>query len=863
MKPFLFLLFLWPFAAMAQLSDHFDDGNLTQNPAWNGTLNRFIVNTQNQLQLHDSMTDTAWISTPFPKGSSTEWQVWVKAAFSPSSHNFIRIWLAADRVDLTKPSQGFFLQLGEAGNKDAVELFRKTGDSTVSVCRGTEGAVAKPFVARFKVIRDTLGHWQLFADYSGGEDFRPEASGKDTHYGHLIYFGLYCRYTKSNANKILFDDVYAGPLQVDTIPPTVDSLTVTNDSTLILYFSESVDSLSAVDTGHYRLTPEAGILQKVKLSADAKKATLLFSRKFLQYQSYKLTVAGIKDRAGNTSETKSISFVFVRPQQNDVVFNEIMADPTPAVGLPAYEYLELYNRAPVSMNLTGWHLTMGKNTQIFGKVILPAGGYLIVCKAEAEASFASFGQVYGFRSFSLTNSGETLRLTDAGGKTIASIAYDESWYRDAEKSKGGWSLEQINPENICSGAGNWKASVDHRGGTPGVQNSVYNARIIAPGITGLQVVDKFSIKLLFSQKMDTTEISNSSFYTVLSGGLETASAVVRPDNPAVVTLRFNYAMDTGTIYRIRVAKALQNCTGEPMMADTTLRFGLPQTVQNKDVVINEVLFYPWEGGADYVELYNRSSKIIDLSSLILGTVKRVPPNPPDSLFYDLSYGQKLLFPGDFLVLTSSPQKVKAQYVIRNPHAFLQVNPFPGLKKDSGSVLLYRQLHRIDAFDYSEKMQYPLLKYTQGVALERVSADGKTNDRNNWHSAASDAGFGTPGYRNSQSAWVSPDSLQGKITITPEIFSPDNDGYQDVLHIFYHFELPDNTLTIHVFDASGHLVRNLVNNAYVGTGGEVSWDGLEEDGTKAPAGIYVFYIRVFDEKGHVRQFKKTAVLATKF
>ena len=399
------------------------------------------------------------------------------------------------------------------------------------------------------------------------------------------------------------------------------------------------------------------------------------------------------------------------------------------------------------------------------------------------------------------------------------------------------------------------------GGTPGKQNSVFDTKVVMPKISALQIPDDHTIELSFTQKMDTNQLVSPDFFTVSPDMGQIEKSEVSADHRRVSQM-FGEAFDTATIYTLTVSGNLQNCMGKSMAGDTSVRFGLPQRVESGDVVINEVLFYPLTGGVDYVELYNRSHKTIDLSSLLLGSVKKSPPNPPDSLFYNLTFDQVLLLPDDYVLLTSSPEKVKAQYATKNPHAFLRVVPFPAFNKNEGSVLLFRQIWKIDAFDYSEKMQYPLLNYTQGVALERVSANGETNDPNNWHSAAESVGFGTPGYRNSQSVSVSPDSIRGEIDVDPEIFSPDNDGYQDILHIKYKFETSGNTMTITIFDASGQLIRRLVNNEYVGTNGVILWDGLKDDGTKALVGIYVLYIKVFDQNGKVMRFKKIAVLASK-
>jgi len=49
---------------------------------------------------------------------------------------------------------------------------------------------------------------------------------------------------------------------------------------------------------------------------------------------------------------------------------------------------------------------------------------------------------------------------------------------------------------------------------------------------------------------------------------------------------------------------------------------------------------------------------------------------------------------------------------------------------------------------------------------------------------------------------------------------------------------------------------------LGVEGAVNWDGIQDDNSKAPIGIYIFYVQVYDLNGNVKKYKKTGVLATK-
>ncbi|MBR4738384.1 MAG: gliding motility-associated C-terminal domain-containing protein [Bacteroidales bacterium] len=158
------------------------------------------------------------------------------------------------------------------------------------------------------------------------------------------------------------------------------------------------------------------------------------------------------------------------------------------------------------------------------------------------------------------------------------------------------------------------------------------------------------------------------------------------------------------------------------------------------------------------------------------------------------------------------------------------------------------------------MHSRLLRDKAGVSLERRSFDRPTNEASNWFSAASTAGYGTPGYANSQSMKYLAE--EGNFEFSSTLVSPDGDDYQDQLEITY--QLDDGSLAarIEIYDARGRLVRHLLNNALLGTHGTLVWDGLGENNTQLPLGQYVVQITLYDTTGTRQSIRRGIALVAR-
>lgn len=847
----------------SQTSDDFEDGNFTANPAWTGTQNLFIVNSDYQLQLNDVEGNTAYLSTTTSIIDNTEWRIWVKLNFSPSANNNARFYIVSDNENPELPLNGYFLQFGEAGSDDAIELFRQDGIELTSVCRGNDGAISSSFETGVKITRTDGGLWKLYVDENGGIDYQLQSEGTDNTYTTTSFIDISCKYTSSNSSKMYFDNVYAGSIIIDNDPPILLSAIADSDTTISLVFNEYLNEESVAIVSNYSVNMSIGNpVNAYRDDEDGTIAHLTFSQKFTSGNNYTISVSGVKDLAENIMEPTQKEFIYYQPQPYDVVINEIMADPSPTVGLPDYEYLELYNTTSSPIDLDGWKLFIGSTEKEFDHKTIEPDSFLIVAKEIAFPELYQYGSFYGFSSFSLTNSGQTLELISKQGITISMITYSNIWYNNPEKEDGGWSIEQKNAKNVCSGSENWSASINPEGGTPGSTNSIANNMILLPEVKQITIADENILHITFNQNMNEESILNQLAYTV-NGDIGNPKYVyTMVDEPQKAELYFENKFHTGLTYELTISKTIMNCMQLAMYADTIINFGIPETVMWNDIVINELLFNPWTNGEDYIEIYNRSAKICDLSELVIGSIKISPPNPPDTSYYNIVDDQFLFIPKTYMVLSISPDAVKDQYFTSNLNGFIRMEKMPSLNNDNGFIFIQnKQNITLDSLHYSEDMQFPMLNYFDGVALERINPDAASNDNNNWHSAAESVGFGTPAYQNSQ--YVSTiDIVSDEITIAPEIFSPDNDGYDDVINIKYKFDKPGYIMSVEIYNSNGYPIRKLINNEYLGTEGSISWDGINDNNSKAPTGIYIFYITVYDTDGNVKKHKKTGVLAVK-
>ncbi len=549
--------------------------------------------------------------------------------------------------------------------------------------------------------------------------------------------------------------------------------------------------------------------------------------------------------------------------ENDIVINEIMADPSPSIALPEWEYIELYNASVSAININKWKLILGKKELSFNEnIIIQSDEYLILCHNDAIDDLSIFGKCYGFSSFQITNSRSNITLIDENGNLIASINFDISWHSTTYKKDGGWSLEQIDAFNPCAGKKNWGSSNNNKGGTPGETNSIANENVIAPKLDHINPCSANEIEVFFNQNMNPEDLQNIDNYLIPELNLYPEKAETIQYKNDYVKLSFDYIFEEGELYTLNINN-VTNCKDIPPENEIEIIFGMPSSVSRNDIVINEILFNPISPGIDYLELYNRSDKVIDLKEIMFGTIKETFPNPADTTLKEICSESRIMLPHSYITLSLDKEIVKYQYDIDfdNDENFLDVESFPSLPNEEGHVIICNKNRMtIDEMRYADKMHYDLLSVTQGVSLERISTENPSLDEDNWHSASFNFNYGTPGYRNSMAKDDDVNINDNEIKIIPEIFSPDGDAKDDICGIYYNLDDNGCTLNIKIFNSDGLLIKNLLNNNLVNKEGVVYWDGSDDNNSSVSTGIYIIQAEIFDLKGNVERSRNVVVVA---
>jgi len=517
----------------------------------------------------------------------------------------------------------------------------------------------------------------------------------------------------------------------DLTAPTVIELNIINNTTLQVQFSEAMDNGSLLASN---FSIQAGTpIDNISVDDDfGQIVTINLASEFERGSTQRLVITGVQDCSGNTLNTQVDFELGALPQVNELLITEIMATPSPTVGLPNLEYVEVYNNSSNVISLNDVYLADNAGRTQIGDININPASYLILTKNSSTASFDSFGDVQGINSFPTFTTQDEARLENADSSIIFSVSYDRSFFKDDSKDDGGYSLEMIRLNPACQSPDNWTASINASGGTPGQQNSVFTASGDSqnPTVLSFEVLSDTTFAIEFSKAMDISTLVQSNF--IFSPSLNVNAIHINDAYGYSITVELDAAFPLGTLYNLSFQN-LADCAGNAL-SNTSFDFAEGRMPNAYELIITELMAKPSPSiglpESEYVEIYNSTSDILSLENVVLADLVNSTVLP-----------DTIIGPNEYLLLV--PNSLADQFT----NAIALFN-WPNLNDDRETIKLYNsnseELFRVS---YTDSWYRSTLKSQGGYSLEMIDLDYPCVEENNWTASESATG-GTPAALNS-------------------------------------------------------------------------------------------------------------------
>ena len=281
----------------------------------------------------------------------------------------------------------------------------------------------------------------------------------------------------------------------------------------------------------------------------------------------------------------------------------------------------------------------------------------------------------------------------------------------------------------------------------------------------------------------------------------------------------------------------------------------------RSLIINEIMYDPLPDQNEWFELFNRSNQPIDLSHWTFND----KPTLNSINSFEICNQPCVIRSGDYAIVAADSSIIrKVQNTILADsiaHSIiLNCSGGFGFNNDGDAVVLKDLTGQtIDSVAFLPCWHHPDVVDTRGRSLERINPNIDSNDPRNWSTCSNILG-GTPGKANSIIA-VSVKS-NSMISIAPNPFSPEGDGFEDYCIIRYNLPMMTSTLNLRIYDVKGRLIRTLANGELAGTHGEIIWDGIDDNKQRARIGVYVVFLEATDQSSGKVVTAKAAVVAAK-
>ncbi len=631
-------------------------------------------------------------------------------------------------------------------------------------------------------------------------------------------------------------------------------------STYTLSFKIKNEGTVAAENYHlvgYQITQQFELDSALFYSHDF--STTIHSQEELDWQlQFTVTNAGLIEfhfyllwQEEKKPSDNQISFFSEIPFQTGIiVVNEIMYYPD----VSQSEWLEIFNTSPNAIDMQGWRIATTEEinqAKLIAKenLIFDANGYLVLTSDSLWCMTLTGVGVLVRDLPRLSDNGGELYLFDPTGHLIDTAVFRPEWGRQR-----GFSLERIWSERAGTDSSNWRLS-DKQLGTPGRFNSrsplqtdfgLLDLRVSPnPVPYEMAATLQFTVRNLGRTTVQQAQLTL--FVDTNNDSLPQIGEILLPLQ--MIDFQFTAEADSTIQWALPILPSgILNLAVRVDVANDQNPINDFQQIELKigypplSLVINEILFLPAAGQPEWLELFNRSVQAINLRDWFICEYDFYTR-------YQIAVQDCWLPAAGFCVLTAdSALQVPPSAVL------VVLSRLPTLNNDIDQIQLCDCVTEvIDAVSYSSSWGGET-----GISLERINPNLASQDSSNWSNCADITGM-TPGRVNSIFTEVIPSDAS--LSVSPNPFSPDGDGFEDVAIIQYHLPMTTATVSLQVYDSMGRLVCELLNAAHSGSQREIIWNGKKNNGESLRLGIYILYLEALNaQHGVIKRLKIPVVLA---
>jgi hypothetical protein len=389
------------------------------------------------------------------------------------------------------------------------------------------------------------------------------------------------------------------------------------------------------------------------------------------------------------------------------------------------------------------------------------------------------------------------------------------------------STEKQRPEFDSHIQSNWSVSIDSSGYTPGFSNSIalfdLDGKIVADSnwhnpfypknnesIISFVMVTNAGVTPFFGTivlKIDGDEYGDANFDNI------------QPGDTLIHALEFGPLISGYHNAEFQLSIQNDENSSNDIAYDSifvSYEFGA--------VVLNEFLPVPDSTQTEFVEL-------VPMDNL---TMNRwwISDNSFDKR--EISFGE--VEPETYLVVAADSLIIN--HISEESLWSIPKRGLPNLNNSADGIFLYDMTGTIiDSLTYTESW-----KIVENRSMEKYRPEFVSSDSSRWAVAVNNSRQ-TPGDKNS----IFYDELpkNGSVVFEPNPFSPDGDGFDDLLYIKYKLPFEYGLISIQIFDVIGRTIATLYWNTYTAQENVLTWNGRNKNGKPARIGMYIVKVKATD------------------